>query len=569
MKRRWRIFLNTGIIATATVLLLLSFEGVLRLCDYGYTGALFVRNSSDNRGNTYIVNKSFYARFFPAGDREWILTSGNWGWEITREKEPGTIRIFVLGGSVALGDQTDYAFSNARMLEVMLRRSFPGIRFEIFNLACGAVNSHAMRRVARQAMTFSPDFFVVYMGNNEYIGPYGPAWSPRGLPPNAVEVQRRISLQEYRVVQLLSWLYPTERYLISGGPQGVFEHTIKVRPSDPGRQTMYQSFEENLSGICVAAAESGATPILCTVGNNLRDWTPYASLHKEAITPEAVVQFEAHFRAGVEIQQHWESGTGEEVRLALDHYHAARGIDASYADLQFRLGECYWRLGEYDEARNAFTLARDYDGFAIRADTTINRIIRECAARHTGTVLADIEDLFVRKSENGIMGGQLFYDYVHVLFEGDYVIASGVYAQLKDVLGERCHRRPAAEMLSMEECKRALGMSPYLEALFLQRVLDEVEVSRVYNTRLDPSSLKERLKAAQSRITDLSFNQALQSLYSTDLYQEGDVHISRLLVELLQQAGRVDEAKKEAFRISEHFPNCPDARRIMEMIPQD
>lgn len=568
MKRRWQIIIYTGIILAATLLPFLAFEGILRLGGYGHSGALFAVDSLRTDDNTYIVDKYFYARFFPASDREWILNSGNWGWEISKEKEAGTVRIFILGGSVALGDQTDYAFSNARILEVMLRKSFPGTKFEIFNLACGALNSHVMRRAATEAAAFSPDIFLVYMGNNEYIGPYGPAWSPGGMPLEADQVQWRISVQELRLVQLLNSLSSSDKYLISGGPQGVFEHTVKVRPSDAGRQTMYRSFKRNLLNICETASKSGVRTILCTIGNNLRNWTPYASLHKRDLSAEDLEKWNGYFTAGVDAQDHWDGDTANWVRQALDYYTEAEKIDACYADLQFRLGECRWLLGEYDEARSAFTRARDYDGFAIRADSIINEIIRECTARHEGTMLADIEDLFIRTSDNGIMGGGLFYDYVHVLFTGDYLIASGVFAEVRKVLLDRFHREPVRDMLSLDECKQALGMSRYLEALFLKRVVEEVEVSRTYNTRLDIHPLKEQLAKVESDINDQSFDSALEALQSTELYKEGDVHISRLLVELLQGAGRGEEAKAEAVRITGLFPNRPDARRISGMLSQ-
>ena len=370
------------------------------------------------------------------------------------------------------------------------------------------------------------------------------------------------------MVQLLSSFASSDKYLISGGPQGVFEHTVKVRPTDPGRQTMYRSFERNLSEICETAAKSGVRTILCTVGNNLRNWTPYASLHKADLTGEELGRWNGYFQAGVEAQEEWDSDAANSLRRSLDQYTAAEEIDPCYADLQFRLGECRWLLGEYDEARVAFTRARDYDGFAIRADSIINGIIRECAGRHAGTSLADIEELFTRASENGIMGGALFYDYVHVLFDGDYLIASGAFAEVRR-FSWNGSRRTGSGYAVRGECKQALGMSPYLGALFLKRVTEEVEVSRMYNTRLDVRPLKKQLAEAESRVNEESFDAALEALRNTDLYKEGDVHISRLLVELLQGAGRAEAAKAEAIHITGLFPNRPDARRISGMLSQE
>lgn len=49
--------------------------------------------------------------------------------------------MFVLGESAAEGDP-DPAFSFARILQVMLRERYPGVRIEVINVAFTAFNSH-------------------------------------------------------------------------------------------------------------------------------------------------------------------------------------------------------------------------------------------------------------------------------------------------------------------------------------------------------------------------------------------------------------------------------------------
>ena len=92
---------------------------------------------------------------------------------ILAAKPAGKVRIFVLGGSAAMGTP-DPSFNFGQILGVMLREQYPGVQFEVVNGAMTAINSYVVREIARDCAAREPDLFVVYMGNNEVIGPYGP-----------------------------------------------------------------------------------------------------------------------------------------------------------------------------------------------------------------------------------------------------------------------------------------------------------------------------------------------------------------------------------------------------------
>jgi hypothetical protein len=90
----------------------------------------------------------------------------------TPRKATGTTRIFVFGESAAMGDP-EPAFGLPRMLQAMLELRFPSNRFEVINVAMTAINSHVVREIARDCVPLEGDVWVVYMGNNEVIGPFG------------------------------------------------------------------------------------------------------------------------------------------------------------------------------------------------------------------------------------------------------------------------------------------------------------------------------------------------------------------------------------------------------------
>ena len=59
------------------------------------------------------------------------------------------------------------------MLESLLSLRHPGTRFEVVNAAMTAINSHVILPIARDCARADGDIWVLYMGNNEVVGPFG------------------------------------------------------------------------------------------------------------------------------------------------------------------------------------------------------------------------------------------------------------------------------------------------------------------------------------------------------------------------------------------------------------
>src|SRR5258707_4219982 len=83
-----------------------------------------------------------------------------------------TYRIFVFGESAAMGDP-DPTFGAWRYLQVLLRERFPGTDFEVVCVAMTAINSHVILPIARECARCGGDLWIIYMGNNEMVGPFG------------------------------------------------------------------------------------------------------------------------------------------------------------------------------------------------------------------------------------------------------------------------------------------------------------------------------------------------------------------------------------------------------------
>jgi len=80
---------------------------------------------------------------------------------------------------------------------------------------------------------------------------------------------------------------------------------------------VYANFERNLRDIVDAARGSGARVVLSTVGVNLKDSPPFASLHRADLAADKLTAWDAKLREGA---AHAEAGRNAE---ALQSYLAA------------------------------------------------------------------------------------------------------------------------------------------------------------------------------------------------------------------------------------------------------
>src|ERR1039457_2518500 len=138
----------------------------LRLAGFGYPTA-FLLKSSNHGEDTFVQNNQFGWRFF--GPRAARLPDAT---SIPREKPSDTVRIFVFGESAAYGDPQP-RFGLPRMLEAMLDLRHPDKKFEVVNAAMTGINSHVILPLARDCAEAHADVWVIYMGNNEVVGPFG------------------------------------------------------------------------------------------------------------------------------------------------------------------------------------------------------------------------------------------------------------------------------------------------------------------------------------------------------------------------------------------------------------
>ena len=342
--RRWiyRLILTIAV----PVALLGGLEGALRLGGYGYSTAFLIRTD-----DAYQSNTRFGWRFFPKSiSREATAI------HLPVQKPAETYRIIILGGSAAQG-VPDGAYAFGRFLEVMLAQRFPSVRFEVINAAMTAVNSHVMLPVARDCRVADPDMFIVYMGNNEVTGPFGPGTAFLSFQPNLRLIRMSLWVKGTRLGQLMD---NTMRSLAGArgpvrweGMDMMAEQRIAL--DDPRLPATWEHFRRNLTDICQVAHQAGAQVILCTVPVNLRHCAPFASVHRADLSADDAAAFDRTYAAGILAEE------ADDYEAAIDAYLAAAALDNGFADVHFRLGRCALALGRPEEAGDHFNLAREHD----------------------------------------------------------------------------------------------------------------------------------------------------------------------------------------------------------------
>ncbi len=325
----------------------------LRLAGVGFPTAFFLEKTINNKP-VLVENDRFGLRFFPPQ-----LARTPSPLVMEAHKPDNTCRIFVLGESAALGDP-EPAFGFGRYLEVLLRDRFPQTRFEVICTAMTAINSHVVVPIAEECAKREGDIWVVYMGNNEFVGPFGPCtvFGPQ-LPPISA-IHFGLSLKKTRIGQLLSRLVakrPDQQHW--GGMKMFLDH--QVPPADPRKAGVYRYFRENLESVLAAARKGGAKVVLSTIAVNLKDCPPFASEHarpSEGPNPEWQQLYTSATRAQ----------DGGDTPGALSNFRAAAELDASFAEMQFHWARSFLSASNNAQALTHFGLARDVDSLPFRAD---------------------------------------------------------------------------------------------------------------------------------------------------------------------------------------------------------
>ena len=337
----WRLWVFRLVAATLIpVVFFLLLDVALSMVGYGFPANLIIKTKAGNTAS-YTCNLKYAWKFFPP--------------KISRTTEPfifpaaksdNTYRIFIMGASAAAGTP-DGAFAFGRILQTMLAEQYPKVKFEVIICAMPAINSYAIVDIEKDCLRHQGDLFIVYLGNNEVVGPYGAGTVFSPLSSNLSLIRFGIAFKGTKLGQLLNNIMGSLR---TGDTPQVWqgmEMFLKkqVRANDPAMQVVYEHYQKNLEDIRDLASRKQIKTIFCTVPGNLKDNPPFASLHRPDLTEPDREKWETIYQQGIALEKEGDYSS------AANKYLEAAELDDSYADLQFRLGRVFWEMGEYEKSR--------------------------------------------------------------------------------------------------------------------------------------------------------------------------------------------------------------------------
>ena len=406
-------------IITVVVIPLLFFvlvEFALRLVGVGTHYQYF--NQIDIDGEAfYQENPDFADQFYPRS-----LNVGPLQNTFAAERSDGRLRVFVLGGSAAMG----FPHKNHgvdRLLATQLRALFPKRDVEVVNTAMTSVNSHVVYQVAQTLPSESADVAVILMGNNEVVGPYGPGTFNQNFRSSLSAIRALQALKRTRLWQLVdSSLAEVQSSdakadLEWQGMQMFVDNG--VAEDDPRMSAVYKHFEGNLRDIVDTLNAKGMHVVLSTVPVNLRQSAPFLSIGRDGLSVSDEAKLTA-LRERAEAQ-----ALNGRWREAQDLWQQAIALDAGHADSHFQLATSLENLGELALARSHYERALDLDGLRFRADTRINAIIERVAREYDSSNVSFVHSSkgFDRASAPYAPGWDLLVEHVHYDFSGNAVLA--------------------------------------------------------------------------------------------------------------------------------------------------
>ena len=489
--------------------LLVILESGLRLIGFGYNTSVFHEEKGVVRNNW-----PFTFSYFP-----WSVARPMKSLQFSAKKEPGSLRVFVLGGSAAHGyPAPEYGIAN--QIQVMLEQAYPDRTIEVINAAISAVNSHVVLPVAKACLKYDPDFLLVYMGNNEVVGPYGAGslYTDYGNKLHFLRLSN--SLKSLRLYQMLVML--AGRHQVASGTWKGMDFYLEnaVFRDDDRLQTVYQHFERNLNDILSAATDQDCRVLLSTVAVNLLDCPPFISR------------------------------------------------DDGHANASYQKGIAQRGLGDVEGALATFKEARDLDGLRMRTDSQLNGIIRRLAAEQDAHVtLVDSERVFEQGEGDGlnIPGDADFYDHVHLSFEGNFKVATALSKALVSQL-----EVPASFSVSREELASELAFTQWDELRISQEIteqlLSKVPYTNQWNHREKQLSRRRQVREMEVKLTPKAKEKSL-ALYETALEKRpGNADLKRLMSQFLGDGGEQGKARELLRSVVKDFPENIEAQYQLSLL---
>jgi len=563
-KRTAQYFITIIVIPLILFFLL---EGLLTVVNYGYPATFFIKKKCEGQYQ-YVPNHKIGWRYFPKPVAPRLHFPGHF----PAIKGDNTYRIFVFGESAVQGDVLGN-FSFPSMLDEMLKAQYPGIHFEIINTGMVAISSWTVLQFVKEMVTYQPDLFILYCGNNEIVGPYGPGTIFASLGSRTF-VKFQMWARSLKITQLLKSVreHIQQRLfkktpVLWKGMEMFLEKQIPV--DDDSLPVAIGNFRQNIKEMVEIGKDHGVKVMVCTVGSNVKDSPPFSSMHRANLSNRELRSWESLYQEGVSLE-----GQGL-FSKAIETYHKAEKIDAAYAELNFRMADGYYHLGNYTKAKEYYIKARDNDTLRFRPSSAMYQVIKQDYERQpieNFTQLVDIERSFAEASPEGIPGENLFYDHVHLTIDGHYLAASIIFDAIIHngwISNVSTAETSKGSTCSKTECLKRLGYTKTDEYKLLNKII-KVLSRPPFTNQLNHETYLRNLKLqyenyAQGR--NKEFMDKTVAAYKEALLLNPHNEGLRLrLASTYKQMGQYEQARDHYLKLLKMNPDKPQILHLLAKV---
>ena len=317
---------------------------------------------------------------------------------LPEEKEQGKLRVVMLGESAVAGFPSE-EYSLGRLTRVLWNENFPDQPMEMATVAMVGANSHILRDFAIESMRMRPDVLVIYSGNNEVIGPYGPVSEFAGAFSARWMVRASMFVRNTRIGRAMESAINAVGRALSGGEQpswkGLDEHKESLlAANDPALDKMLAQTRENFRDIIEVARRHNCKILVCVPAVNLTDWPPMASAVADNVSAQR-------------------------------DYEWAQTLE---------------REGKMSAAWKYYRRACDLDLLRFRADSRVRQLQRDVVAEAAADGIALVDaDKWLHEWNPAFPGDrEYFLEHVHLTFQGRVAVA----ALITDGIAELTGRSP-------------------------------------------------------------------------------------------------------------------------------
>ncbi|MCC7431768.1 tetratricopeptide repeat protein [bacterium] len=458
---------------------------------------------------------------------------------ISKTKNPNTVRIFVFGGSSTAGYPYLFSGTFPAMLKQRLADVFSENTVEVVNFGMTATNSFTVLDLVKQSFEYEPDLFLIYSGHNEFYGALGTG-SAQSAPFGSTDRNFTLfylQLKKFKTLQLLqltiskivdffaSSTNQQEQSTLMG--QMAKEQEIPIN-SELYNKTL-EIFEQNILEVIELAKQKNVPVLLGTLASNLKDHKPFVSIQKAGIDKK---DFEA------KIEKAREFAKNENYKEALKTLQQALKIDSANALANFYAAKCFDFLGNYQNAKQFYTKAKDYDGLRFRASSDLNKILFKLA-KQPKVFLTDTEKALSEATKNKIIGNELMLEHLHPNLEGYFLMAKAFSQTILENKIFNFKENPAPK--TDEELRKEIPVTSL--DLKIAEIRIKILVSnwpfKGKNLSVDDFQLQNEVE-----------KQAVAVLKKQSDYEKSHVELARFYT----QQNRIDEAISEYKVLSETFP---------------